>query len=341
MRRLEACAVAGLLAAAVVLIPAGPAQAGAWVNVYVNGSQLTVIGTVYDEFVIVRPVVTGTTVTEYSVTADFSLGASSGCIASATEVTCPATGITTLYVWLGPGNDGLFDHTNLTRTVYGNDGADAIYIDRALGQSYLDGGPGDDVLVAGIQSAALAGGPGNDILHGGDEPDYLSGDDGDDFLNGSDSADVMVGGNGFDVVSYNTAIAPVTASLDGVVGNDGVAGEGDTIASDVEGLQGGQADDYLVGNPGPNRLEGSSGADTLVGGDGDDTLGGGGGDDWLDGGPGNDTILGENGGDFLLGGAGNDRLEGGSGYDSLQGGTGIDGCLPGDGEPTTACEYSF
>ena len=87
------------------------------------------------------------------------------------------------------------------------------------------------------------------------------------------AADLLVGGNGVDRVSYAWHDNPVVADLDGVIGDDGSAGEGDTILG-VEGLIGGGDNDTLVGNDGPNYLNGQGGNDNLYGlADGDTLVG--------------------------------------------------------------------
>ena len=80
-------------------------------------------------------------------------------------------------------------------------------------------------------------------------------------------------------------VAPIAASIDGVA-NDGEAGEGDNIATDVESIVGGSAGDTLTGGAGNETLIGGAGNDTLSGLAGDDVLDGGAGADHLDGGAG-------------------------------------------------------
>jgi Ca2+-binding RTX toxin-like protein len=117
------------------------------------------------------------------------------------------------------------------------------------------------------------GGDGNDVLKGGDGPNLLDGGPG---------ADVMNGGGDIDIVDYSYRVAPVTANLDGSAGDDGQAGEGDTIGADVEGLFGGSGNDTLTGNA----------ADGVIfGGDGADTIRDAGGRDFIDSGDGSDAIF--------------------------------------------------
>jgi Ca2+-binding RTX toxin-like protein len=141
-----------------------------------------------------------------------------------------------------------------------------------------------EVPASGTVPMALFGGAGNDKLTGGW---------GDDLLDGGPGADVMVDWAGTDTVSYADRRRPVRADPDGVVGDDGEAGERDTIDSTVENLIGGAGDDQLAGNAGPNLLRG---------------------------GPGDDELHGL---------AGTDRLSGDTGYDTLVGGKDRDICRVG------------
>jgi RTX calcium-binding nonapeptide repeat (4 copies) len=63
--------------------------------------------------------------------------------------------------------------------------------------------------------------------------------------------------------------------------NDGEGGEGDNVHRDVENINGGSANDVLVGSAGPNRIFGFGGDDQITGGGGPDLLRGGDGGDQL------------------------------------------------------------
>jgi RTX calcium-binding nonapeptide repeat (4 copies) len=146
------------------------------------------------------------------------------------------------------------------------------------------------VLVAGVASAALvAGGAGSDTLNGtsGDDSlygragnDTLNGLAGNDDLDGGPGADILNGGDGTDAATYGGRSAPVTVTLDNQA-NDGEAGEGDNVRSDIEAVYGGNGNDTMTG---------SSKADTIDGQGGDDAITGGKGADFLFGGAGDDTI---------------------------------------------------
>ncbi len=155
----------------------------------------------------------------------------------------------------------------------------------------IDGGAGDDHIVAGGGADYVDGGLDNDTIYGGGGKDLLRGGDGDDYIWG----DGTVAPNG-----YSTA-APETH------GNDY--------------LDGGSGDDQLIGQGGNDALFGGAGDDTLLGDDINETLLAGSfhGNDFLDGGEGNDALFGGGGSDQLVGGAGDDNLVGDAGRVDLAG----------------------
>ncbi|MEU4620736.1 calcium-binding protein [Actinoplanes sp. NPDC023801] len=162
--------------------------------------------------------------------------------------------------------------------------------DRLAGSARVDflrGGPGNDTLLGYGGADHLAGELGADLLDGGAGDDSLRGDD--PGL-GALSADVMRGGPGVDFVVYATYVTPVAVDLDGRPGDDGQAGERDTVGADVENIVGGHAADRLTGNASANRIDA---------GEGDDVIRGGAGDDVLMGSDGRDSIYGEAGDDEI------------------------------------------
>lgn len=207
-----------------------------------------------------------------------------------------------------------------------------------LGRLVVDGGTGNDVLNP-RSAASVHGGEGDDLLRGGPG--------GQVSLDGGPGADVLVGSDRFsgDVAVYGDREQPVTVTLDGIA-NDGELGEGDNVAGEIEDVQGGSADDLLVGDDGDNTLLGGQGADVLRGRGGRDVLIGEAGSDALTGGTGDDRLhsfrspfasLDETGdppdaqpsqrrdGHGLLdGGAGHDELTGGPASDLLRPGGGSD-----------------
>ncbi len=117
------------------------------------------------------------------------------------------------------------------------------------------------------------------------------------MLEGEGGGDVLTGAAGVDTVRYRAASATprVTVTLDGVA-NDGVPGENDAVAPNVEnvavvGLRFGVPPletvivpeaTTLIGDAGPNELTADDGDDTLVGAAGNDILTAYGGDDTID-----------------------------------------------------------
>src|SRR4051794_1889702 len=159
------------------------------------------------------------------------------------------------------------------------------------GDDVLTGTPGNDVIcgLAGDDTVSglggndeLWGGTGDDRVSGGDGDDTLRGGDGADVLDGQAGADVLRGGGGLDTVTYAKRAAPVQVTVGTPDGDDGEAGEADTVSSDAEIVRGGRGNDTITGGPGPEELYGNAGDDILDGGDGAGDL--------LDGGDGNDTL---------------------------------------------------
>ena len=184
----------------------------------------------------------------------------------------------------------------------------------------IQGGVGKDSLSGGNTDDTLKGGPGDDTLNGYGGNDYLYGEEGSDLLRPGTGQDHLYGGDDssnscctFDTATYSERWNPVNLSLDGNA-NDGEAGEGDYIDSDIENLVGGSNNDTLIGDGRGNTLTGNAGQDTLLGlgspqeqnpGAGPhvpDTLNGGPDNDSLDGGPAGSV------GDKIDGGVGTDTL---------------------------------
>ncbi len=107
-------------------------------------------------------------------------------------------------------------------------------------------------------------------------------------------------------MSYVDRSAPVTITLDDRP-DDGEAGEGDSVGSDVEDVTGGAGNDRIVAGPVGTRLHGGAGNDMIKGSPLEDRLEGEEGDDTIDSrdgkydsvdcGPGNDVVLADPGDD--------------------------------------------
>lgn len=240
----------------------------------------------------------------------------------------------------GAGNDVMdyaarTDHLAISLDDKANDGA-AEEKDHVVAVETILGGSGDDTIRGSAAAEHLVGGPGDDTLDGGFGDDVLDGDDGNDrFVSGGalDGADVMNGGEGVDIASYVQrgsgihATTCIAAALRGCAvdscacaANDGEDGEADTLVN-VEGV------------------EGTDLADVMIGDDGDNVFFGNGGDDTLDGGKGNDSVFGDDGADTIIGAEGDDYLDGGLAFDIFEGGDGSgDICIVDPTEIATRCE---
>jgi Ca2+-binding RTX toxin-like protein len=229
---------------------------------------------------------------------------------SPTEVTCPT-------------NDGSGNPLNVDAELH--DGNDSIDM-KTFRPARIEGGLGADVL----KGSAV-----DDVIIG--NGDFVAGSDGNDTIDGRGGADHMLGGDGTDTVTYAGRTPAVNVSLDGAA-NDGVSGEGDNVANDVEAVDGGRGADTLTGNGSANILRGGEGIDDISGMGGVDELRGGDSMDFIDGGAGNDLVFGDNGSDSLRGGADTDQMDGGANDDGLIGGAGADAMGGGDG--TDSVDYS-
>ncbi|MEJ3655163.1 calcium-binding protein [Actinomycetes bacterium KLBMP 9759] len=236
-------------------------------------------------------------------------------------------------------------------SVEGLGGVDRISTDTTADVPFgADGGAGDDVLTGGRGRDELYGRAGRDEIYGGDANDGVFGGDGEDEVHGgsgddllcgdctpvlpasgpqpiSPGADRIEGGAGIDTVTYLERDADVTVSLDGKP-DDGVAGENDLVAGDIENVVGGNRNDTLVGDDGPNELDGGSGIDTLAGNGGNDTLHGGVGRDTLLGGSGDDQLA-----DYRY-----TELSHDSAVDTLDGQVDADSCWQGPEDHIRNCE---
>ncbi len=115
---------------------------------------------------------------------------------------------------------------------------------------------------------------------------------GDDFYKPGTGPDIVFGGAGRDAVTYRDFIAPIEVRLDNSA-NDGPAGAGQNIHTDVETVFGGRGPDILIGGDFNDTLDGLAGNDTLFGLGGNDVFSTGAGPDGADvmfGGVGVDTV---------------------------------------------------
>ncbi|PSB53421.1 Oscillin [filamentous cyanobacterium Phorm 6] len=253
----------------------------------------------------------------------------------------------------GAGDDFIVSGTTVSNVTLSG-GAQSSFPGFA-GRNLLDGGDGNDTIVAAFFTDTMIGGAGNDSLSG--TFGLASGGDGNDTIDatkavftGTGTALVTLdGGLGNDLLigytSPTNSTFTVTNLMNGGAGDDriifgstrdriiGTLDGNDTIsyASTVNFT--GTVANIITDNVGANFITGSNGIDVITTGAGDDILFGGpsnlptpgvDGNDTLDAGGGNDTLLGGFGEDLLLGGDGNDSLGGGPGADTLIGGAGND-----------------
>jgi serralysin len=200
-----------------------------------------------------------------------------------------------------------------------------------------------DILPGTLNLAIVDGGAGEDELIGGGarSGNWLEGGPGADILRGKATAD------------YHRRTNPVTVTVGDDLANDGEAGEGDFVSSEIIAVFGGAGDDDLTilnssGVQERTELEGGDGGDTLsilrrteagwiFGGTGPDIIHNEALHGLVHGANGDDLIFGGDGsGQALWGEGGDDTLRGLDGDDNLFGNRGADIFLPGPGNDHVA-----
>lgn len=136
------------------------------------------------------------------------------------------------------------------------------------------GALGSDVRIRAALPSLVQGGPGDDLIVGGPAEDALDGGDGHDILGGGDAADLLQGRAGDDLVTYADRIGadgtllPRRSAVTVVVGRENASGgfdERDTIADDVEQLEGGAGGDRFELRDGrASAVACGAGRDTVV-----------------------------------------------------------------------------
>jgi Ca2+-binding RTX toxin-like protein len=201
----------------------------------------------------------------------------------------------------GDGNDIIHGGDDVD-VLIGGDGNDRIYGDANIdelhgdaGNDYLDGGSEADVIFGGLGCDIAIGGEGvdvvdgqwgDDILYGGPGPDQLFGGYGDDILHGGTGAgnltlnvDECLGEIGFDIVSFSDIVSPLNLVADLNFQNINQVGQQTQLVTpfgqlwvQVEGIEGGNNADQIIGDLSGNWLIGGNGNDIISGGGGDDLL---------------------------------------------------------------------
>jgi len=240
-----------------------------------------------------------------------------------------------------------------------------------LTSTILDGGGGDDTILATSGGDIISGAGGSDLIDagggddrvfGGSGADTIAGGNGDDFLKGlGGSGDQLIGGAGNDTLNGGRGVDRLIESGDAdfTVTNSSMTGNGSDLllALEIAEINAGDSDniidvsaflgfrgfvqvrafggnDTVIGSAGPDVLNGGDGNDSLVGGEGDDVLNGDAGNDILQGTEGDDTLNGGDDNDGLSGFTGNDVLNGERGFDRLFGGNGNDTLTGGNARDT-------
>ena len=250
---------------------------------------------------------------------------------------------------------------------HAGDGGDVIHLadtEYVLGDTTIDGGASDDIILANAGNDLIRGRQGNDILDGGPGDDLIHGGGGtgnnsnDDWISGGLGADYLNGEDGNDTLSYFVDAVSAGGYYAYNAGSPGVAGTNEFVALDGYNethdiFDGGAGYDTLVMTDGndalflddpfiPNHSYGTSlrliDVEQIDAGDGDDivdlthgalsygdiVINGGAGNDHLWSSSGNDTINGGTGDDHIFGGFGDDELNGDDGADEIYGSLGND-----------------
>lgn len=249
---------------------------------------------------------------------------------------------------------------NRNTSLKGATGGDIFDLNGVPQNALLDGGNGNDSLVAfgGLRGRnTLLGGGGDDTIKNYGVQSYIEGGAGNDTLIMDDSLfggaygrSTLLGGEGGD--SINVAGSGGTNLLYGDVGADTLVGGDDSLAGDT--LYGGDAANTDMDNDSltagfRSLMFGQRGNDTLVGTGANASLYGGKGDDsllasgnsYLSGDLGSDTLSVTGSGNTLFGGEDNDslfglngsanKLDGGAGNDILRAGAPTDTLIGGEG----------
>lgn len=236
----------------------------------------------------------------------------------------------------GAGNDSMNGGSGTDTVTYSSASA-GVTVSLALTTAQNTLGAGSDTITA---FENLTGSAFNDVLTGDANANVLDGGDGNDIIQGGAGNDNLVGGLGVDTLTYASAAAAVTVSLN-TTSAQNTGGAGTDTVSTFENLTGSAFNDTLTGNSSNNVIEGGAGNDTMNAMGGIDTLNyknatagvtinlattiaqntGGAGTDTISG---FENVTGSNFNDVLTGDGNANTMEGGAGNDTINGASGTD-----------------
>lgn len=208
-------------------------------------------------------------------------------------------------------------HVGDSAFLIGSDFADRLRGN--VGNDYVDGGRGDDIIRTGAGANRVEGGIGTDTLElDGKMSDWIVSrlaDGTTGFYSQSFGLNIVSGIEKVTFLDAGTSwMGRTYAIADGHLEDltwSGVFERWDQDVAYATAKQGSAGNDTLSGS----RVFGLAGNDMMIGTTGKDVLYGGNGADRFDGRGGNDAIYGGEGNDTLIGGGGNDLLSGGLGDD--------------------------
>jgi RTX calcium-binding nonapeptide repeat (4 copies) len=141
--------------------------------------------------------------------------------------------------------------------VYGFGGNDKIVVsDQIHVPTFLDGGAGDDTLVAGSGPTIALGRMGHDLLIGGDNRDILIGGDGEDTIRGSGGDDILIAGR----TRFDDSPAKLFVMQDIWTSGDPYKARVETLRYGADGFLGG-ALPFVIYDGSFDSLEGGPGMD--------------------------------------------------------------------------------
>lgn len=171
-------------------------------------------------------------------------------------------------------------------SLLGSSSDDRIDASEFTGSITVEGGEGNDSILAASGADLLLGGPGRDWIEGRSGDDTLTGSDGDDTFDGGQGVDLLRESGGSFVLREPSLLG----------------GRGDQVSAiELAELTGSEGDDVIDASAfaGPTTISGGGGNDLLIGGAVADAVSGGAGNDTLPAGPGGDTLDGGDGVDLV------------------------------------------